>query len=253
MTWLVDQLPRVMSADPVLHDLVLAFEEVADTVRERIDNIEYQMDTGLASPEMLQFLGSWLGVELEPTDPAEYRRSMVREVGRLLGWRGTRFGVEALLEAATGARVTVNDSGGVFGRNDTIPPADPVVVVQMDHTGHLTDEIRGEDPAGHRRRDQRLAGAAGQPGEPLPDDQPDAFRYRRLGDLEVRSGLGQMQVQLVHEERVTLRLAVDDPHQLLWRRLSGQGLNHGPDAPEGQSAQADPVDQPPTAELINHA
>ena len=153
MTWLVDQLPRVMSSDPVLHDLVLAFEEVADTVRERIDNIEYQMDTGLASPEMLQFLGSWLGVELEPTDPAEYRRSMVREVGRLLGWRGTRFGVEALLEAATGARVTVTDNGGVYGHNDTIPPADPVVVVQMDHTGHLTERqvlgfLQSEMPLG---------------------------------------------------------------------------------------------------------
>jgi phage tail-like protein len=157
MTWLVDQLPRVMSSDPVLRNLVLAFEEVADTVRERIDNIEYQMDTGLASPEMLQYLGSWLGVELEPTDPAEYRRSMVREVGRLLGWRGTRFGVEALLEAATGARVTVTDSGGVFGTDDEIPPPDDTVVVQMDHTGHLTERqvlgfLQSEMPLGARIR-----------------------------------------------------------------------------------------------------
>ena len=116
--WLVEQLPRVMAADPVLRELVRAFEEVHDTVRERIDAIEHQVDTGLASPEMLSFLGSWLGVMLEPTDPAEYRRSLVREVGKLLGWRGTRFGVEALLEAATGARVTVLDAGGVYGTGD---------------------------------------------------------------------------------------------------------------------------------------
>ncbi|GAB1641043.1 phage tail protein [Krasilnikovia sp. MM14-A1259] len=153
--WLVGQLPRVMATDPVLHGFVSAFEEVADTVRERIDSVEHQIDTGLASPEMLQFLGAWLGVELEPTDPAEYRRSMVREVGRLLGWRGTRFGVEALLEAATGARVTVVDAGGVYGRNDTVPPADPVVVVQMDHTGHLTERqvlgfLQSELPLGAR-------------------------------------------------------------------------------------------------------
>ena len=139
MTWLVDQLPRTMSQDPVLRSFVLAFEEVADTVRERIDSVEHQMDTGLASPDMLQYLGTWLGVELEPTDPAEYRRSMVREVGRLLGWRGTRYGVEALLEAATGARVTVIDAGGIFGQNDRVPEENPVVVVQMDHTGHLTE------------------------------------------------------------------------------------------------------------------
>ena len=138
-TWLVDQLPRAMSQDPVLRDFVTAFQEVADTVRERIDSIEYQMDTGLASPEMLQFLGSWLGVELEPTDPAEYRRSMVREVGRLLGWRGTRHGMESLLAAATGSRVTVTDGGGIFGRNDPIPPADQEIVVHLDHTGHLNE------------------------------------------------------------------------------------------------------------------
>ncbi|MEV6596442.1 phage tail protein [Actinoplanes sp. NPDC051346] len=137
--WLVGQLPRTMAADPVLRNFVTAFEEVADTVRERIDSVEHQMDTGLASPEMLQFLGVWLGVELEPTDPAEYRRSMVREVGRLLGWRGTRYGVEALLEAATGARVTVTDVGGVYGRDDPVPPENPAVIVRMDHTGHLTE------------------------------------------------------------------------------------------------------------------
>ncbi|BFU44283.1 phage tail protein [Krasilnikovia sp. MM14-A1004] len=153
--WLVNQLPRVMATDPVLRGFVSAFEEVADTVRDRIDSVEHQIDTGLASPEMLQYLGAWLGVELEPTDPAEYRRSMVREVGRLLGWRGTRFGVEALLEAATGARVTVIDAGGVYGRNDTVPPANPVVVVQMDHTGHLTERqvlgfLQSELPLGAR-------------------------------------------------------------------------------------------------------
>ena len=94
--WLVEQLPRVMAADPVLRDFVTAFEQVHDTVRERIDAIEHQVDTGLASPEMLQYLGSWLGIMLEPTDPADYRRTLVREVGKLLGWRGTRYGVEAV-------------------------------------------------------------------------------------------------------------------------------------------------------------
>ncbi len=155
--WLVDQLPRVMAADPVLRDFVTAFEQVHDTVRERIDAIEHQVDTGLASPDMLQYLGSWLGIMLEPTDPAEYRRSLVREVGKLLGWRGTRYGVEALLEAATGARVTVLDAGGVYGSNDEVPPPDQVVTVQMDHTGHLTEKqvlafLAGELPLGARVR-----------------------------------------------------------------------------------------------------
>src|SRR3954466_7193893 len=152
--WLVEQLPRVMGEDPVLHDLVSAFEQVHDTVRERIDAIEYQVDTGLASPEMLAHLGSWLGVMLEPTDPAEYRRSLVREVGKLLGWRGTRYGVEARPQAAHGARGggtgaggerlprpgpgaggPVSTPGGLPASSAPVPPPGSVGVVQMDTPG----------------------------------------------------------------------------------------------------------------------
>jgi phage tail-like protein len=139
MTWLVNQLPRVMTEDPVLKGFVTALEEVAGSVRDRVDSVEHHLDTGLAAPEMLQFLAGWLGVELEPTDPPEYQRTLVREVGRLLGWRGTRHGVESLLEAATGSRVTVLDTGGVYGNDDPVPPPDHKVVVQLDHTGHLSE------------------------------------------------------------------------------------------------------------------
>jgi phage tail-like protein len=153
--WLVSQLPRAMAADPVLAGFVAAFEEVADSVRERIDSVEHQVDTGLATPEMLQYLASWLGLELEPTDPPDYQRSLVREVGRLLGWRGTQRGIEGLLEAATGSRVIVTDGGGVYGQHDTVPPLDPTVTVRLDHTGHLTERqvlrfLEAELPLGAR-------------------------------------------------------------------------------------------------------
>lgn len=137
---MVDQLPRAMVNDPVIGAFATAFEELADSVRERVDGIEYLVDAGLATPEMLQFLASWLGLMLEPTDPLPYRRALVREAGRLLGWRGTRYGIEGLLSAATGARVTVTDGGGVYGKREEVPPADPVVKVRLDHTGHLTEQ-----------------------------------------------------------------------------------------------------------------
>ena len=123
---LVSQLPRAVAADPVVAGFVSALEEVTDSVVERVDGIESQVDVGLASPEMLQFLASWLGLELEPTDPSDYQQSLVRQTGRLLGWRGTRYGVEGMLAAATGSRVTVSDGGGIFGPGDPVPPADPV-------------------------------------------------------------------------------------------------------------------------------
>jgi hypothetical protein len=62
VTWLVNQLPRVMAEDPVLNGFVTALEEVAGSVRDRVDSVEHHLDTGLAAPEMLQFLARWLGV-----------------------------------------------------------------------------------------------------------------------------------------------------------------------------------------------
>jgi phage tail-like protein len=164
--WLVQQLPRVMAEDLVLRGFVTALEEVATTVRDRVDSVEHHLDTGLAAPEMLEYLARWLGVELEPTDPPEYKRALVREVGRLLGWRGTRYGVESLLEAATGSRVTVTDTGGVYGGDDPVPPDDLKVVVQLDHTGHLSERqvrriLEAELPLGSQvELDIRFPGGA---------------------------------------------------------------------------------------------
>jgi phage tail-like protein len=162
--WLVKQLPRVIAEDQVLSGFVTALEEVAGSVRDRVDSVEHHLDTGLAAPEMLQYLAHWLGVELEPTDPPEYKRSLVREVGRLLGWRGTRYGVESLLEAATGSRVTIIDNGGVYGNDDPVPRPDNKVVVQLDHTGHLSERqvrriLEAEIPLGaHVELDIRYPG-----------------------------------------------------------------------------------------------
>lgn len=138
--WLVRQLPRAMADDPVLAGFTAAFEEVADGLRERVDGLGAQVDLGLAPPEMLLYLASWLGLQLEPSNPVDDQRRLVRETGKLLGWRGTRAGVEGLLAAATGSRVTVTDGGGVFGQDEPLPPPDPVVRVRLDHTGPLDEQ-----------------------------------------------------------------------------------------------------------------
>ena len=63
--------------------------------------------------------------------------------------------------------------------------------------------------------------------------------------VEQHTRLDEVQIDLLDEERVALRLAVDHPHQLLRRRLPGQGLQHRAYAVEGQPAQAHPFHQAP--------
>ena len=143
--WLVGQLPQVMARDQVIAGFVRACQEVADGMRDRVDSVEHELDVDLAAPEMLTFLASWLGVPAETIVGSDEpfwdtQRRLIRAVGRVLGWRGTRRGVEVLLEALTGARAEVSDSGGVFGRDDALPPADDTVRVELTHTGGLSEQ-----------------------------------------------------------------------------------------------------------------
>src|SRR5438270_13515784 len=118
--WLLGQLPQVMARDKVIAGFVKACQEVTDGLRDRVESVEHELDVDLAAPEMLTFIASWLGVPAEtiaaPDEPfRDAQRRLIRAVGQVLGWRGTRRGIEVLLEALTGARGDVRDAGGVFG------------------------------------------------------------------------------------------------------------------------------------------
>jgi phage tail-like protein len=142
--WLLAQLPQAMVKDRVIGGFVHGCEEVADSVRDRMSTVEHALDVDLASPEMLSFVAAWLGVPLDTIGaggPAarEAQRKLIRAVGQVLGWRGTRRAVETLLEALTGGRAEVSDSGGVFGQGDPLPPEDDVVRVVLDTAGGLSE------------------------------------------------------------------------------------------------------------------
>ncbi|GAB2681781.1 phage tail protein [Thalassiella azotivora] len=165
--WLLRQLPRAMQEDQVLAGFVLALEQVSDSVRERVDGAEHLLDPDLATPEMLRYVAAWLAVDLEPGQSPERQRALLRAVGRTLPWRGTRFCLEEVVSAATGARTVVTDAGGVLGPRDDVPPHDPTVVVRVDHAGDLTDGqllalVRGELPVGAVARLEVAGRAVGE-------------------------------------------------------------------------------------------
>src|SRR5262245_35892554 len=113
-----------MARDPVIAGFVTALEQIADSIRDRMSTVEHELDVDLASPEMLSYLAAWLGVELstisgydddgpspngarggrhavelrEAARDRDAQRRLIRSVGQVLGWRGTRQGLEVLLE-----------------------------------------------------------------------------------------------------------------------------------------------------------
>lgn len=151
--WLVEQLPRCLAADPFVPRLVGVTEELADSVRSRIDGIEHFLDVGLAPPELVRWLGSWLGLVVEASLPEDRQRQLVRTAGRELGWRGTRRGLERLLTALTGGPVRVSDGGGAFRTGEAPASGGGPVTVQVERTGGVDERgllafIEAELPVG---------------------------------------------------------------------------------------------------------
>jgi phage tail-like protein len=112
--WLVDQLPRALSQDPFTQRFVTIFQEIGDSVRSQVDALEYYVDVDDAPPEFVRWLGSWLNVTVDASQASDRQRAIVREAGRTFAQRGTVSGLRSLLEAITGAEVSVVDGGGIW-------------------------------------------------------------------------------------------------------------------------------------------
>jgi phage tail-like protein len=142
--WLIEQLPRVMQEDPFLRGFVGITQEIASSLRDEIEKIDYFLDTELAPEEFVRWIGGWLGLAVEPVavDPAERERrvrGVVEAAGELFLRRGTRAGLEGMLHAITGEPARVSDSGGVF-RTGQAPANQKHVVVRIRSNGGVADQ-----------------------------------------------------------------------------------------------------------------
>jgi phage tail-like protein len=153
--WLLAQLPRAMTGNLLVQAFVDAAEHTGDSVRVQLDGLEYQLDPDLASPQMLIFLGGWLGFPLDALDDPAFHRPLLRAVGRLLMQRGTKAAVRELLTQLTGGPVSVEDGGGVFGPGQQVLEENPTVRVELSRIGPISPErlagiIERELPIGAR-------------------------------------------------------------------------------------------------------
>jgi phage tail-like protein len=137
--WLADQLPRVMAEDHFTRQFLRIFEDIAGGIRSRVVGFEDDLDVDLAPPEFVRWMGAWLGLALDPSMPEEHQRGAVRAAGALFPFRGTRRGVQGLLEALTRSSVEITDNGGVF-RGGQAPTGTKSVTVKVADAGALSEQ-----------------------------------------------------------------------------------------------------------------
>ena len=137
--WLLAQLPVGMTEDDFLARFVAMFQHISDTVLHHVDNLGHLADVAVAPAPMVREIGRWFGLDwVDSSLPDELQRQLVRRYANGLIWRGTRAGLQTLLQAVTGAPVTIHDSGGVFPQGEA-PNNPPHIIIEVSASSWASD------------------------------------------------------------------------------------------------------------------
>jgi phage tail-like protein len=149
--WLLRELPRPLAEDQFLSQFLRIFEDIGGGLRSRVGRFHRDLDPGLAPPEFRRWMAGWLGFALDPSLPEEQQRNLLRAAGPMFPLRGTKRGLQGLLEAFTQSKVEITDGGGVFA-SGAAPAASNQVTIKVSSTGaiseaHLMELVQLEAPA----------------------------------------------------------------------------------------------------------
>ncbi|MBB2948484.1 phage tail-like protein [Actinoplanes lutulentus] len=95
---------------PQLGRILAPYEVLFDGLDEKLAGLPDRIDPRTAPDDWTGYLLGWLGFPPLGDLPAPIRRELLRQAGSILELRGTRAGLELLLDLVTGGRATVRDS-----------------------------------------------------------------------------------------------------------------------------------------------
>ena len=99
---LLEFLPRHYRTDEFLGRFLLIFQAALDPVERAIDNTHLLLDPGLAPPALLDWLATWLDLDLASIPDVATRRVLIERAVELYRWKGTRRGLRADLTLRLG-------------------------------------------------------------------------------------------------------------------------------------------------------
>jgi phage tail-like protein len=105
-------LPAVYQEDPFAMGFTAGLDDVLATAIATIDCIDSYVDPMITPADFLEWLGGWVGAQMDENAPENRQRALVAASVDLHQRRGTVGGLRAHLELLTGGRVEVVDSGG---------------------------------------------------------------------------------------------------------------------------------------------
>ena len=106
------ELPGLFHDDDFSQRFTAALDDVLAPIFLTLDAIEAYVDPWLAPADFLAWLSEWMGIPVEEDLPERQQRMLVARAATLYGWAGTARGLADLVEAYTGTRPEIVDTGG---------------------------------------------------------------------------------------------------------------------------------------------
>src|SRR5688572_7110552 len=135
----IHYLPAPYAADPFLGRYLMIVEAIFSSIERTIDNVPYYFDPSTTPEELLPWLASWVGVDLDENAPVEKRRRVLAKAAELYRWQGTRRALRQQLEDYTGQRpLIVENFDGLRLGSDAMLGVNTQLGQARPHTMHIT-------------------------------------------------------------------------------------------------------------------
>jgi phage tail-like protein len=137
----------------MLHDdataraICAALDEVLAPVLATLDSFPAYLDLTTAPPDLVPWLGQWLGMVVEPAGDLAQGRALLARAAELQTQGGTAAGIARAVEAAHGVTVEVDETGAASWSTSpggSLPgePGPALVVTVHARAGQIVDTAR---------------------------------------------------------------------------------------------------------------
>ncbi len=109
-----EMLPAVYQEDEFVQAWMTGLDEVLAPVIWTIDSFESYLDPHTAPLDFVEYLSTWVGVELDETWPDASKRAMVSRAIGLFRIRGTVAGLREHVAIYAGVEPEIEESGGTL-------------------------------------------------------------------------------------------------------------------------------------------
>lgn len=149
------QLPGALQEDDLCQRMMAAFDEVMAPIFVTLDCFDAYLDPKLAPEDFVEWLASWVGVEIDETWTLERRRQLIRDAVVLYRMRGTAAGLAAHVRLYAGVGPEIEESGACAWSQTADHP------IPGRSSPDLTVRVHVEDQAGVRQSTlSRIVGAS---------------------------------------------------------------------------------------------